>query len=64
MTSRRYFEHAGPDAMLREASDVSFSHIYREIAEKLVETFERAQKCLACLKAGENIKFITLQREN
>ena len=33
MTSRRYFAHAGPDAMLREASDVSLAHIYREIAE-------------------------------
>ena len=47
MTSRRYFAHAGPDAMLREASDVSLTHIYREIAEILVETLERAQKCLA-----------------
>ena len=51
-----HFGHAGRDAMLREAADVWWARIHREIVE-------RAQKCTECLKAGKNLKCIKSQNE-
>ena len=51
-----HFGHAGRDAMLREASDVWWPRIHREIVEK-------AQSCTECQKAGKNLKCINSQKE-
>ena len=44
-----HFCHAGRNSMLREAADVWWPHIHREIVEK-------AQKCSEHLKAGKKLK--------
>ena len=51
-----HFGHAGRDAKLKEAADVWWPRIHREIVEK-------AQKCTECLKAGKNLKCIKSQNE-
>ena len=53
-----HFGHAGRDAMamLREASDVWWPRIHREIVEK-------ARNCAECQKAGKNLKCINSQKE-
>ena len=43
-----HFGHAGRHAMLREASDVWWPRIHREIVEK-------ARNCAECQKAGKNV---------
>ena len=48
-----HFDHAGRDAMLREAADVWWARIHRDVVEKV-------QKC-KCLKAGKNLKCIKYQ---
>ena len=42
--------------MLREAADVWWPKIYREIVEK-------ANKCEECIKAGKNLKCLKSQKE-
>ena len=51
-----HFWHAGRDAMLREASDVWWPRIQREIVEK-------ARFCAECQKAGKNLKCVNSQNE-
>ena len=51
-----HFGHAGRDAMLREASDVWWPRMHREIVEK-------ARNCAECQKAGKNLKCINSQKE-
>ena len=51
-----HFGHAGRDAMLREASDVWWPRIHREIVEK-------ARNCSECQKAGKNFKCVNSQKE-
>ena len=51
-----HFGHAGRDAMLREASDVWWPRIHREIVEK-------ARNCAECQKAGKNLKCKSSQKE-
>ena len=51
-----HFGHADRDAMLRDAADVWWPRIHREIVEK-------AQKCTECLKAGTNLRCIKSQNE-
>ena len=51
-----HFGHAGRDAMLREASDVWWPRIHREIVEK-------ARNCAESQKAGKNFKCINSQKE-
>ena len=48
--------HACRDAMLREASDVWWPSIHREIVEK-------ARNCAECQKAGKTLKCINSQNE-
>ena len=50
------FGHAGRDAMLREASDVWWPRIHREIIDK-------ARNCSECREAGKNFKCIRSQKE-
>ena len=51
-----HFGHTGREIMLREASDISWPKIHREIVEK-------AQICSECLKAGKNLKCMKTQKE-
>ena len=51
-----HFGHAGRDAILKEAADVWWPRIHREIVEK-------AQKCTEFLKAGKNLKCIKSKNE-
>ena len=51
-----HFGHAGRDAMLREASDVWWPRIHREIINK-------ARNCSECREAGKNFKCIKSQKE-
>ena len=51
-----HFGHAGRDSMLKEAADVWWPRIHRQIVEK-------AQKCAECLKAGKHLKCIKSQNE-
>ena len=51
-----YFGHAGSVAILREASDVWWPHIHREIIDK-------ARNCSDCRTAGKNFKCIKSQKE-
>ena len=51
-----HFGHAGRDAMLREASDVWWPRIHREIIDK-------ARNCSECREAGKNFKCIKSQKE-
>ena len=51
-----HFGHAGRDAMLREASDVWWPRIHREIVEK-------ARNCSECQKAGKNLECVNSQKE-
>ena len=51
-----HFGHAGRDAMLREASDVWWPGIHREIINK-------ARNCSECREAGKNFKCIKSQKE-
>ena len=48
MLSAKYFGHAGRDAVLREAADVWWPHIYREEVEK-------AKRCQQCCPSGKNL---------
>ena len=54
MLNTIHFGHAGRDAMLREAADVWWPRINREIIEK-------ANNCQECSKAGKNIKCLKTQ---
>ena len=56
MLNAIHFGHAGRDAMLREAADVWWPRINREIIEK-------ANNCQECSKAGKNIKCLKTQNE-
>ena len=51
-----HFGHAGRDTMLREASDIWWPKIYREIVEK-------AQICSECQKTGKNLNCLKTQKE-
>ena len=51
-----YFGNAGRDSLLREASDVWWPRVHREIVEK-------AQNCPECQQAGKNLKCIKTQKE-
>ena len=51
-----HFGHAGRDVMLREASDVWWPRIHREIVDK-------ARNCSECRAAGKNFKCIKSQKE-
>ena len=51
-----HFGHACRDSMLREAADVWWPYIHREIVEM-------AQKCSECSKAGKNLKCFKSQKE-
>ena len=44
-----HFGHAARDAMLREASDILWPRVHREIVEK-------AKTCTECQHAGKNLK--------
>ena len=54
MLSAIHFGHAGRDAMLREAADVWWPRIHREIVEK-------AKSCQQCSQSGKNIKCLQSQ---
>ena len=56
MLSAIHFGHAGRDAMLREASEVWWPRIHREIIEK-------AKRCPQGSQAGKNIKCLETQKE-
>ena len=56
MLTAIHFGHAGRDAMLREAADVWWPKIHREIVEK-------ANNCEECIKAGKNLKCLKSQKE-
>ena len=51
-----HFGHAGRDAMLKEAADVWWPRVHREVVEK-------AKNCLQCQLAGKNLKCIKSQNE-
>ena len=51
-----HFGHAGRDAMLREASDVWWPRIHREIVKK-------ARNCNECRQTVENLKCMKAQNE-
>ena len=51
-----HFGHAGRDAMLREASDVWWPRILREIIEK-------AKSCVECQNAGKNLECLKSQKD-
>ena len=51
-----HFGHTGRDAMLREASDVWWPRIHREIIEK-------AKSCVECQNAGKNLKCLKSQKD-
>ena len=51
-----HFGHAGRDTMLREASDVWWPRIHREIIEK-------AKNCVECQNAGKNLKCLKSQKD-
>ena len=51
-----HYGHAGRDSMLREASDIWWPKIHREIVEE-------AQNCQDCQRAGKNLKCIKTQNE-
>ena len=51
-----HFGHAGRDAMLREATDVWWQRIHREIVEK-------ARKFVECQKAGKNLNCVNCEKE-
>ena len=51
-----HFGHARRDAMLREASDVWWPRIHRDIVEK-------ARKCNECRETGKNVKCMKSQNE-
>ena len=51
-----HYGHAGRDAMLREAADLWWPKIHREIVE-------RAQNCNECQRAGKNLKCLKTQKE-
>ena len=51
-----HFGHAGRDAMSRDASDVWWPRIHREIVEK-------ARNCSECQKADKNLKCVNSQKE-
>ena len=44
-----HFGHAGRDAMLREASDIWWLRVHRELMEK-------AKSCSQCQQTGKNLK--------
>ena len=50
------YGHAGQDAMLREASNLWWLKIHRQIVK-------RAQRCDECQKAGKNLKSLKSQKE-
>ena len=54
MLSAIHFGHAGRDAMLREAADVWWPRIHREIVEK-------AKNCQQCSQSGKNLKCLQSQ---
>ena len=56
MLNAIHIGHTGRDAMLREAADVWWPRINREIIEK-------ANNCQGCSKAGKNIKCLKTQNE-
>ena len=56
MLTAIHFGHAGRDAMLREAADVWWPKICREVVEK-------AKNCEECIKAGKNLKCLKSQKE-
>ena len=51
-----HFGHAGRDAMLREASDIWWPRVHREIVEK-------AKTCTECQNAGKKLKCLKSQNE-
>ena len=51
-----HFGHAGRDSMLREASDVWWPRVQREIVEKV-------RNCPECQQPGKNLKCIKTQKE-
>ena len=51
-----HFGHPGRDAMLRDAADVWWPKIHREIIEK-------ASNCPQCRLEGKNLKFVKSQKE-
>ena len=51
-----HFGHAGRDAMLREASDVWWPRIHRELVEK-------ARNCNECRLTSKNLKCMKAQNE-
>ena len=51
-----HFGHAGRDAMLREASDIWWPRVHREIVEK-------AKTCTECQQARKNLKCLKSQNE-
>ena len=51
-----HYYHAGRDSMLREASDIWWPRIHREIVEK-------ARNCRECQLAGKNLKCLKSQTE-
>ena len=51
-----HFGHAGRDAMLREASDIWWPRVHREIVEK-------AKTCTECQHARKNLKCLKSQNE-
>ena len=51
-----HFGHAGRDAMLREASDIWWPRVHREIVEK-------AKTCTECQNTGKNLKCLKSQNE-
>ena len=51
-----HFGHAGRDAMLREASDIWWPRVHREIVEK-------AKTCTECQNSGKKLKCLKSQNE-
>ena len=51
-----HFGHAGRDAMLRDAPDIWWPRVHREIVEK-------AKTCTECQHAGKNLKCLKSQNE-
>ena len=56
MLTAIHFAHAGRDAMLREAAEVWWPKIHREIVEK-------ANNCTECMKAGKDLKCLKSQKK-
>ena len=56
MLTAIHFGHAGRDAMLREAADMWWLRIHKEINEK-------ANNCPECTRAGKNKKCLKSQKE-